>query len=244
MSRREPAPAAPAAPAALRRLAWALAVALLVWSLVGNLGLGEHLYVARNLLLTAVLLLLARAVGLRAAELGLARAELRRGLWWGAGAAVVVAIALVGALLLEDHLAPVALLLADERAALPPAELAYHAVVRIPLGTAVFEEVAFRGVLLAVLARSLGSLAAVVVSSVVFGLWHVAPTMVALRVNDIAVTGIEGLGAIVGAVVVTFVAGLLFCFLRVRSGSLVAPILAHIATNSLGLLAAASTAPP
>ena len=37
---------------------------------------------------------------------------------------------------------------------------------------------------------------------------------------------------------VTFVAGLVFAWLRLRSRSLVAPVLAHVATNGLALVAA------
>ena len=43
---------------------------------------------------------------------------------------------------------------------------------------------------------------------------------------------------VVGAVVVTFLAGLGFAWLRLRSRSLVAPVLAHVATNGLALVAA------
>ena len=43
--------------------------------------------------------------------------------------------------------------------------------------------------------------------------------------------------ALAGTLVTTFLGGLLFGFLRLRSGSLLAPIIAHIATNSLGFLA-------
>ena len=43
---------------------------------------------------------------------------------------------------------------------------------------------------------------------------------------------------VAGAVGVTFVAGLLFAWLRLRSGSLLAPVLAHVATNGLGLAVA------
>ena len=37
------------------------------------------------------------------------------------------------------------------------------------------------------------------------------------------------------AVAVTSIAGLAFCWLRLRSRSLIAPIMAHIATNGLAL---------
>lgn len=42
----------------------------------------------------------------------------------------------------------------------------------------------------------------------------------------------------VGAVVVTFLAGIGFAVLRLRSRSLVAPVLAHVATNGFALVAA------
>jgi len=39
-------------------------------------------------------------------------------------------------------------------------------------------------------------------------------------------------------VAVTFIAGLVFCWLRLRSGSLIAPVIAHVATNGLALTVA------
>jgi uncharacterized protein len=224
----------------MRWLAFALSIALLAWSFFANLGLGETLYVRRNLALAVALLLLARAVRLSATEVGFGRAQLGRGLRWGAGTAVLVAAVVGVGLLLQDHVEPVAMLLSDQRAVMPPGGVLYQATLRIPLGTAVFEEVAFRGVLLALLVRTMGTASAMGVSSMVFGLWHVAPTMVALQVNGVVVSSAAGVGAIAGAVLVTTVAGMMFCWLRERSGSLLTPILAHWATNSLGLLAAVS----
>jgi uncharacterized protein len=230
-----------AGPRALRRFAVVLGAALLAWSVVANLGLGERWYVTRNLLLLVVLLWSARTVGLTAPELGLSRDRFARGTWWGIAAAGVVAAALAVAVAVQDQVGPVAALLRDQRASLPAHELAYQAAFRIPFGTALFEEVAFRGVLLAALGRILRPWGAVAVTSVVFGFWHIAPTIVALRINAVPAGGVEGIATIAGAVVVTGVAGVLFCWLRLRSGSLAAPILAHWATNSLGLLAAAAT---
>jgi len=43
---------------------------------------------------------------------------------------------------------------------------------------------------------------------------------------------------VLGSVAVTFVAGLVFCWLRLRSRSLIAPIMAHVATNGLALTVA------
>jgi membrane protease YdiL (CAAX protease family) len=43
---------------------------------------------------------------------------------------------------------------------------------------------------------------------------------------------------VLGAVAVTFLAGLAFCWLRLRSRSLIAPVMAHAATNGLALTVA------
>lgn len=221
------------------RSALLLCVAIITWSFVANWVLGDTAYTVRNLLLTAGVLLAVRSAGIGPAELGLARATLASGLRWGGGAVVVIAAVLATAVALADLLPGVGSLLADERADLEGTALAAAVLVRIPLGTAVFEEVLFRGVLLAVLLRETRPTPALVVGSLVFGLWHVAPTAVALELNGVAAGSPEGVGAIVGAVVVTTVAGLGFTWLRLRSGSLLAPVLAHWATNGLGLLAAA-----
>ena len=219
----------------------ALAVGLLAWSLVGNLLVGETLYVTRNLLLGLLVLALARRAGAGWGVLGLDGHAVRSGARWGGIAVLVVVVAVALGTVLADQLPGVSSLLADERADLPGPLLAWHALWRIPVGTALFEEVVFRGALLGLLLQVTSPTRAVVVSSVVFGLWHVAPTIVTLRINDVAVVSASGLGAIAGAVAITTVAGALFCLLRLGSGSLVAPVLAHWATNGVGLLAAALT---
>lgn len=213
---------------------------LLVWSAVANLGLGETLYVPRNLLATVGLLWVAHRIGLRRGDLGLERRAAGRGLRWGGASAAVVAVGLAIGIALEDVIGPVATLLADERAALGVGALTWAVLVRIPLGTALFEEVAFRGVLSGTSRRWLGTTIGTGWSAAVFGLWHIPPTIVALRINGVDPTSVEGIGSIAGAVAVTAVAGVIFDLLRLRSGSLVAPVLAHWATNALGLLAAAT----
>lgn len=216
-----------------------LSTALLVWSGVANLVIGERAYVARNLVLVALLLVVAWRAGLSHAELGVEMSRGPAGLRWGLAAAVVVATVLVVAVALAEVVPPIRVLLADARADEAGDGLLYATLVRIPLGTAVFEEVAFRGVLLGWLLQGTTTARAVVASSLVFGLWHVPPTAVTLAVNDVAVWSGAGIAALVGAVVVTAMAGGLFAWLRCRSGSLLAPVVAHWATNALGLLAAA-----
>lgn len=212
----------------------------MAWSLLANFVLGDTGYILRNLVLSALALVLARRFGFNPRQLGLSRGDVRAGLAWGSAAMAVVGAVLLAAVMVADHLAPVAALLADERAQLTPGRLAFVATVRIPLGTALFEEVVFRGLLLAAWLRVTSTGRAVWWSSVVFGVWHVAPTVVALELNGIDALGVGGVGAVLAGVAVTTLAGIGFSWLRLRSGSLLAPILAHTATNSFALLAAAA----
>ena len=63
-------------------------------------------------------------------------------------------------------------------------------------------------------------------SSLLFGLWHLDPT---------ALWSLDRLGGAVGTVAATAAAGAVFHVLRRRSGSLLAPVLAHWGTNGVAL---------
>ena len=220
-------------------LTGALLPVLLAWNnlVVHRLPGRPGSYVVANVAAAGVLLAAARASGLSWAELGLARRRLAAGARWGGSCAAVVAAGYATALALPD----VRPLLADGRAAgLGSGELAGQVLVRIPLGTVLWEEVAFRGVLLAALSRLLPRTGAVGLSAAVFGLWHVRPTLGALAANDLADGPLARTGAVALACLGTAAAGVVFAGLRERSGSLLAPALLHGATNSLGLLTAAA----
>lgn len=220
-------------------LASALAVGLVVYSVVTNRHpTGHATYILRNLATGALLVLLARWAGLGWELLGLGAGHVAAGLRWGWLAVLVVAVGVAAGAALADRIPAVARLLADRRADLEPSELAFHASVRIPVGTALFEEVAFRGVLLGAFLATTSTVLAVAVSSVAFGLWHVVPTLQTLSINDVEDRSARR-GTVVAAVVATTLAGVVLAVLRLVSGSVVAPVLAHAAINSLGLLAAA-----
>ena len=136
---------------------------------------------------------------------------------------------------------PLRLLLTDARVeGLDGAAVAARALVRIPFGTVLVEEVAFRGVLQAAATRLLPLPAATALSCAVFGVWHVRPALNGLAANDLAAGPLATGGAVLATCLWTAAAGLLFTWLRLRSGSLLAPVLLHLATNSLGVLAAAA----
>lgn len=194
-------------------------------------------YVACNIAAAGVLLAAAKARRLSWEELGLGRRHALSGARWGAACLALVAVGYATALAVPA-LRP---LLADARAGgLDGGEVAYRVLVRIPLGTVLWEELAFRGVLLAALRRVLPLRAAVAGSATLFGVWHVRPTLGAVAANDLADGPLlTGLFVLLGCLV-TAAAGVLFTWLRLRSGSLLAPALLHLATNSLGTLAAAA----
>jgi len=171
-----------------------------------------------------------RFVGLSWEELGLGRAHVRSGLVVGTIAALIVAAVIIVLVAVpasrgyfQDH--------DIERAS--TSTRVFEPLVSIPLGTALFEETIFRGVLLGTLLRTATRLRAAIVTSLVFGLWHIPP---ALSDAD-GKSAIAALGVVLGTICVTSVAGLLFAFLRLRSASLIAPFFGHVATNSFAYVA-------
>ncbi|WP_244524455.1 CPBP family intramembrane glutamic endopeptidase [Trujillonella endophytica] len=220
-----------------RVFAAAVVGVLLVWNNLVVPRVPDPAYVAVNVTAAAVLVALARWSGLSWADLGLSGRRVPAGLRWGGAAFALVAVVLAVAVVVP-LLRP---LLTDARAAdRDAAEVAGEVLVRIPLGTVLWEEVAFRGVLLAALLRVLPQRRAVGVGAVVFGVWHVRPTISGVAANDLADAAWLRALAVLGVCLFTAAAGVVFSWLRLRSGSLLAPVLLHLATNTLGTVAAAT----
>ena len=239
MSRGWPAPGR-AGPGSQRRrdvgFAVGSCVVLAVYNNVaGMLPWHRRRYTLLNVCVTGAALAAAAASGLTPADLGLGREELAPGLRLGSAAAAATA----GGWLLIAAVPATRPVLRDDRIArLSGREVAYQALVRIPLGTVLWEETAFRGVLQAALGRVMPAGAAVAVTSGIFGIWHIAPTAAALRINGLAGSPGRTVAGVTAGVAATAAGGVLLSWLRTRSGSLAAPILLHVATNSLGALAA------
>jgi uncharacterized protein len=220
------------------RFTGALCVVLVAWNavVVPRLPGQPASSVVANVAGAGVLLAAARWAGLTWDELGLVRRKLPAGARWGGACAALVAagctIAVAG-----PALRP---LLTDARiAGLDGADVVVQALVRVPLGTVLPEEIAFRGVLQAAASRVLPVRVATAVACAVFGVWHVRPTLSGLAANDLADGPLATVAAVLVTCLWTAAAGLLFTWLRLRSGSLLAPVLLHLAANALGLLAAA-----
>jgi membrane protease YdiL (CAAX protease family) len=196
-------------------------------------------YAAVNAGAAGAALAAAAASGLTAADLGLGRGTWRPGRLGSGLPAATAAGWLVAAAVPATR--P---LLNDKRiSSLDGRGLAYQVAFRIPVGTVLWEEIAFRGVLQAALRRVLPEPAAIAVTSGVFGVWHIRPTAAALRVNGLAGDRGQVRARVAAGVAASAGAGVLFSWLRARSGSLAAPVLLHLATNCVGLVVAWTVAP-
>jgi membrane protease YdiL (CAAX protease family) len=209
------------------------ALALLaIANVMTNRVLPNWAYVPWNLAVAAAVFW----IGVRvtsAAEVGWQ--QWRRGAAWG-GVLLAVTAALLGVAVLMPVFSD---MFHDRRVDDGVATLLYHTIVRIPLGTVVLEEVAFRAVLPAMFALRWGVVRGCIAASAAFGLWHVLPALGLNTINPVARdTFGDGplavTGAVVFAVVGTFLAGLWWCWVRYRARSIAATVIAHIATNSLG----------
>ncbi|MEU7075169.1 type II CAAX endopeptidase family protein [Streptomyces narbonensis] len=191
--------------------------------------------VAVSVLLLGVL----RWAGGTLADAGLAPGTLARGARWA-----LVLMGIVGLVYAAGALLPDTRSLFEDRRydGMTGSELAARVLVVVPVGTVLVEEIAFRGVLYGLVLRARGPVWATTVSSLLFGLWHVLPSL-HLATAKPALTSVLGdsaLGsvlAVVGAVLFTAASGVLFCELRRRSGSLLAPMGLHWAVNAFGYVA-------
>lgn len=185
-----------------------LAAGLLRWSVTGP-GRRHPLVQAG---------LAAGLVALTGARLGLRPPALWAGLRTGLAAAALVAAGVAAATASPRV-----------RAAMAgrdlPGPVAAWLAVGIPLGTVWSEEAAYRAALGTVAADAFGRGAGRLLQGAAFGLSHVYDARAAGE-------------PVVATVLATGVAGWLFARLFERSGSLAAPMLAHLAINEAGAVAA------
>ncbi|MBN1289920.1 MAG: CPBP family intramembrane metalloprotease [Actinobacteria bacterium] len=111
-----------------------------------------------------------------------------------------------------------------------------HMFFRIPFGTVAAEEVIFRGALLGLFMKRHRPWVAILSTSLVFGLWHISPTLNSIIRNpafsDLASGGWVTFGIVFGVVAATTVAGILLSWLRLKAESILAPWIAHTCLNS------------
>lgn len=212
---------------------------LVIDNVLTNRVVGPNWYVPVRLLTVALMLAISlRFLRLTWGELGLGKPAAVRGLVAGAGLFAVIG----GAVAVSLTIPTTRELFEDRRVEeLGTNRLLYEVLIRIPLGTVLAEELAFRGVIYAVVRRHRGNMAAIVVSSVLFGLWHVLP---AAGLGDVNPTASDTLGeqsawvSVAFGVGATTIAGVALASLRRWTDSLYTPLLVHLATNTTGYVAA------
>ncbi len=189
---------------------------------------------------TVALLLLARRVGLTRADLGLAPERVGAGLRWGGALSAVI----LSAYAVAAFLPALESAFDDERTPHSLGAVVLKVLVVIPLRTVLLEEVAFRGVIWALVRRRHGHVRATALSSALFGLWHVPIAVVSLRTNDglasFSDSVLGGVAVVVTIVIAMTVAGVVLAELRRRTDSLVAPALVHWTVNSAGTVIGAA----
>ena len=173
-------------------------------------------------------------------DLGLLRVLDPLGAVWGGGELLLVMAVVVGFALVSEIRGTSQGALDDPRLRVPFVDMLYEIVVNTPLGTVVLEEFAFRGLLLALFLRHTSMWRSVLWSSLLFGAWHILPTLTTAASNgameQLASTPAGLVVVVVGNVLSTAIAGAVFAYLRLRSGSLLAPALAHLATNDISFV--------
>jgi uncharacterized protein len=217
---------------------WATGLFLVVGLAVRTVLVPPQFHTWFNLGLLTSVAVLARILEMGRGELGLDPRHAPAGMGWGAGAASVVVVAVAGAAFVPA----LAGAFDDDRVAIDFGSMLVKALVVIPVATVLLEELAFRGVLLAALLRRIGVWPAIVWSALAFGLWHVPGAWRSAGANAVvagaAGSGAGRVGVVLATVAATTLAGLVFAWLRLRTRSLLAPILVHTATNVTPFVAA------
>ena len=194
-----------------RSRALGTATGLVAWSFASP-RLPYHLQPFANAALGTALAVWTRA------PLGLTPPAVYRGLRAGSVAATAVA-AVVAA---GTALPAVRAAMNDRQ---PPGDPpARWLLLRIPLGTVWAEETSYRGALASSGAAAFGPAAGRLLQTAAFGLSHIADARAARE-------------SVVRTVAVTAAAGWVFGALAERTGSLAAPMLAHLAINEAGAVA-------
>ena len=213
---------------------WIFAALLVIWGNVVNyfvqpaLPGGDWAAVSWGAALVAVSLGVARLLRQRRGDLGLVRGD-PRGI--GAAAAVALVAAAAGTAVLRVGPIVGAPIGYQPLSATTPDALALHIVLFLPLAAVIPEEVAFRGVLLGGLWTRTGARKAVVGSSAAFALWHAFVVWVTLLQTSLAGTALAWLAGM-AALVFVAIGGAVLALLRIRSGGIAAPVVAHWAFDA------------
>ncbi len=177
----------------------------------------------------ALLYLLYRRSGLDREDIG-AKKVSKNALFWCA--------AIFGSVFMLSGIAYLAVpdIFMDERYNQSLASTILSMFVMLPLTTVLLEEFAFRGLLLGYLLKSDSRARALLVSSTLFGLWHITSSFYIDIDSFLFIQNPPQVIVSLVIVLVTGAAGWVFSILRLKTHSILVPIVAHWSFNALGML--------
>jgi membrane protease YdiL (CAAX protease family) len=221
------------APSRHRSIVAALVI-LGLHNLVQNSVLNEKGYVTGNLAVSSALVAIGRHSGATWADMGLGPSRASRSLKMGATVGVMAGAA---AAIAMAHPRTRDLLGAARHHPDGSNEVVRRVLVRFTIGTALFEEIAFRGVVPSLMGGD--SRRGDAISAGLFAVWHLIP---AARIQRETARSQDWsprrrAGTTLLASGAAGIAGLGFSLLRRRSGNLFAPWLVHAMVNSVAFMA-------
>ncbi len=197
-------------------------------------------YVSANIGLTLLLVYwVVRIEGLAFSDIGLTREHALRSATIGGALAALVSIPVIVYFafpIVVDE--PIRYDAVDE---LSLTSFLVWAFIKQPFGTALFEEVAFRGILQAKMTALFSVRPGIAITSIVFALWHIVINYRTIEETNIADSAVLAALAQAGSLVGLFVGGVFMSLLQHRTHNLAGPIVFHwlvvvLMTGSLALL--------
>jgi membrane protease YdiL (CAAX protease family) len=173
-------------------------------------------------------------------DLGMAPADVPRGILYGLAAGLPLGAAIGGSAVAGISRDFYSVYTRESISGHSPRRAAFEVFLRAPAGTALLEEVLFRGAMVAIFSSRRSPQSVAAITSILFGLWHIPPALRhSLPATERQVRPLDEIATwVVGSVVTTTAGGLFLSWLRRRSRSTIAPWIAHAAANGGGIAAA------
>lgn len=191
------------------------------------------IYVPANLLFLLILLLVNKNMKLQ--SIGITSKNLLNSLIFGISVAVLTLIPIILFIFFNRDIA-----IDDPRLVQfsSPLMLIYTVFIHILLGTAIFEEIIHRGIILTEFLKLTNTIYAVLLSSLVFAAWHIVSTIRLIWPTIISNANSDVLkySLLISPFILYFFGGLLFSWIRLHTKNIAGSIVAHWLINSSVLL--------
>lgn len=193
------------------------------------------IYVPLNFFIIILLIIFSKKFfNLTFSELGYDSKYLVRGILYGLTSSLIIILLFISLLYLLPKLGftikPPIVMIGTE------GDLLYKLLIRIPLGTAFFEENLFRGILYGCLIKKDSIRKSFFIISSFFAFWHIVPALKVINSNFHMGLSLVGIIMFLTGIIGAFIAGLFFAILRYKGKSIIACIISHALINDLALI--------